>query len=395
MKWLNQERISVYPRIFIALYIILYLYIISPGLHGNNILDRSSIPIGADFSNFYSAATLALSQSPAATYDFTKMRAAQVKTIGANPESIGGMLWVYPPIFLLLLLPFSFLPYFASLAIWLITTILGYLKVLLRIAPSRQTIWLAVAFPGTFENFIHGQNGFLSAGILGGGLLLLESHAFIGGIILGFLSYKPQLAVLILVALMAGRRWKALAGASLSFLGLVLASILIMGTGVWVAFWQSITVASKLYESGALPVFKDGSVFYAALLAGASFEVARTLQAIMMISVVIVVFIVWFRDISLPIRNSVLVLSILLFTPHVYPYDFVLLALPIAWLGWQGYTKGWMPLEKLFLVIAWLLPFLIPLIGKTRFQIAPLIILILLILVLKRSKMEKIAENYS
>lgn len=395
MKWLNQERISVYPRIFIALYIILYLYIISPGLHGNNILDRNSIPIGADFSNFYSAATLALSQSPAATYDFTKMRAAQVKTIGANPESIGGMLWVYPPIFLLLLLPFSFLPYFASLAIWLITTILGYLKVLLRIAPSRQTIWLAVAFPGTFENFIHGQNGFLSAGILGGGLLLLESHAFIGGIILGFLSYKPQLAVLILVALMAGRRWKALAGASLSFLGLVLASILIMGTGVWVAFWQSITVASKLYESGALPVFKDGSVFYAALLAGASFEVARTLQAIMMISVVIVVFIVWFRDISLPIRNSVLVLSILLFTPHVYPYDFVLLALPIAWLGWQGYTKGWMPLEKLFLVIAWLLPFLIPLIGKTRFQIAPLIILILLILVLKRSKMEKIAENYS
>ena len=395
MKWLNQERISVYPRIFIALYIILYLYIISPGLHGNNILDRNSIPIGADFSDFYSAATLALSQNPAATYDFTKMRAAQVKTIGANPESIGGMVWVYPPIFLLLLLPFSFLPYFASLAIWLITTILGYLKVLLRIAPSRQTIWLAMAFTGTFENFIHGQNGFLSAGILGGGLLLLESHAFIGGIILGFLSFKPQLAVLIPVALIAGRRWKALAGASLSFLGLVLASILIMGTGVWVAFWQSIPVASKLFESGVFPIFKNGSVFYAALLAGASFEVARTLQAIMMISVVIVVFIVWFRDISLPIRNSVLVLSILLFTPHVYPYDFVLLALPIAWLGWQGYTKGWMPLEKLFLVIAWLLPFLIPLIGKTRLQITPLIILILLILALKRCKMEKIAENYS
>jgi alpha-1,2-mannosyltransferase len=248
MKLLNRERITVYPIIFIALYIIVYCYTIVPGLHGHNILDRNSIPIGADFSNFYSAATLALSQSPAATYDFTKMRAAQVRTIGANPESIGGMWWVYPPTFLLLLLPFAFFPYFVSLAIWLITTLLGYLKVILRIAPSRQTIWLAPAFPGTFQNVAHGQNGFLSAAILGGGLLLLDSHAFIGGIVLGFLAYKPQLSVLVPVALMAGRRWKELAGAALSCLGLVLASILIMGTKVWVAFWNFIPFASKLYE---------------------------------------------------------------------------------------------------------------------------------------------------
>jgi hypothetical protein len=396
MKWLNRERISVYPRMFIAVYIIVYCFTISPLLHGhNNILDKNNVPVGADFSNFYSAATLALSQSPAATYDSTKMRSAQVNTIGANPESIGGMWWVYPPIFLLLLLPFSFLPYFASLAVWLVATFLGYLKVLLRIAPSRQTIWLTLAFPGTFQNVIHGQNGFLSAGILGGGLLLLEDHPFVGGIVLGFLTFKPQLAVLVPVALIAGREWKALAGASLSFLGLVLASVLIMGTGVWIAFWQSIPFASKLYESGALPIYQIGTVFNAALLAGANYEVARDLQAIMMIGTMITVFFVWFRNTSLPVRNSVLVLSILLFTPHAFPYDFVLLALPIAWMGWQGYTKGWMPLEIPFLLLAWLLPLIIPFIGKSRLQITPLIISILLVLALKRSKMEKTAKNCS
>jgi alpha-1,2-mannosyltransferase len=391
MKWLNRDRITVYPRIFVALYIIIYCYTIAPGLYGrDHILDRNGTPIGADFSNFYSAAALARTQSPAATYDFTQMRAAQVKTIGANPKSIAGLCWTYPPIFLLLLLPFSFLPYFASLAVWLLATLLGYLKILLRIAPSRQTLWLALAFPGTFQNAIHGQNGFLSACILGGGLLLLESHAFLGGIILGFLSYKPQLAVLIPVALIAGRHWKALAGASLSFLGLVLASLLIMGTGVWLAFWESIPFARKLFESGAFPIFKGGTAFNAALLAGASYEVARDLQAIIMIGAVIAVFFVWSRNTSSPVRNSVLVLSILLFTPHAYPYDFVLLALPIAWMGWQGYTRGWLPLEKPFLLLAWLLPLLIPLIGKVRLQLAPLIVLILIILALQRDKMERV-----
>jgi alpha-1,2-mannosyltransferase len=395
MKWLNQERISIYTRIIIVLYIIIYCYTIFPGLLGDNILDRNDIPIGADFSNFYSAASLALLKSPAATYDFRKMQAAQVKTIGAQPESIGGMWWVYPPTFLLLLVPFAFFPYFVSLAIWLITTFLGYFKVVHRIAPSQQTIWLTLAFPGTFQNLAHGQNGFLSAAILGGGLLLLDRYAFIGGILLGFLCYKPQLIVLIPVALIAGRRWKALVGVSISILGLVLSSMLTMGTEVWSAFYQSIPLARKLYESGAMPIFKIGTVFNAALLAGASYETARALHAIMMICAAIAVFFVWFRDTSLPIRGSVLVLSMLLFTPHALPYDFVLLALPIAWLGWQGYTEGWMPMEKPFLVLAWLLPLLIPIIGKTRLQVTPLIIFFILILALKRGKMEKMAGNCS
>jgi len=64
---------------------------------------------------------------------------------------------------------------------------------------------LALAFPGTFQNFIQGQNGFLSAALLGGGLVILERFPLTGGMLLGALSYKPHLAALIPVALLAGR----------------------------------------------------------------------------------------------------------------------------------------------------------------------------------------------
>ena len=73
--------------------------------------------------------------------------------------------------------------------------------------PHRATFLLLLSFPGTYQNFIHGQNGFLSAAILGGGLLCLNRFPFIAGFIFGFLTYKPHLAILVPVVLAAGKHW--------------------------------------------------------------------------------------------------------------------------------------------------------------------------------------------
>ena len=194
------------------------------------------------------------------------------------------------------------------------------------------------------------------------------------------------MAALVPIALLAGRRWKALAGACFSASAFALASTLILGKGAWAAFWDNIPVARKLYESGAMPIFKIGTVFNAALLAGAGYDVARLLQAMIMVAAAAVVFWVWWRDMSLPIRASVLVLGTLLFTPHALPYEFVLLALPLAWLGWEGHTKGWLPAEQPLLLLGWLLPLLIPALGKTHLQLAPLVLVALIVIALRRGK---------
>ena len=216
---------------FLAFYVIIYGYWI---LSGTGIIDGQGKPIGSDFLGYWTASKIILSGNPTDVYDHVKLFSME--------ESISGIRYLvpvnYPPIYFLIIAPLALLPYLLSLAIWLCSTLLLFLYVIWRIAPHPATIWLTLAFPGTFQNFIHGQNGFLSAAILGGGLLCMERFPFIGGVILGFLTYKPHLAILIPIVLVAGRYWKTLAGMIISTLSLIFVSSLIFGLGCLASLHQ-------------------------------------------------------------------------------------------------------------------------------------------------------------
>ena len=85
----------------------------------------------------------------------------------------------------------------------------------LRLAmPNGRTLLLALATPAVFVNAVGGQNGTWTAALFGGGLGLLDRRPIIAGSLLGLLIYKPQLGILIPIALLAGRRWQALAAAA-------------------------------------------------------------------------------------------------------------------------------------------------------------------------------------
>ena len=154
----------------------------------------------------------------------------------------------YPPTFLLLVLPLAFLPYAVSFICWLAVTGTGFLYVIRRLVPNNPLFWLVLVFPGTVNNVLFGQNGFLSAAFLGGGLILAERHPFAGGCLLGLLSYKPQLAWLIPLALAAGRYWQALLGAVISAVALALASLCLLGSDVWIAFFKNLPYSRQCYE---------------------------------------------------------------------------------------------------------------------------------------------------
>jgi hypothetical protein len=51
-----------------------------------------------------------------------------------------------------------------------------------------------------------------------------------------------------------------------------------------------------------------------------------------MVGGVVLVVWMWAKRTSWAVRNSALVLAILLFSPHIWYYDVVLLALTLAWL---------------------------------------------------------------
>ena len=115
--------------------------------------------------------------------------------------------WYYPPTFLLIVLPLALVPYLWALAGWTLATLAAYLSVLRKIAPSEETVWLTLAFPGAWINLINGQNGFLTAALLGGGLVYPEQQPVLAGFLFGLLVIKPHLGIFVPLALVVSRRW--------------------------------------------------------------------------------------------------------------------------------------------------------------------------------------------
>jgi alpha-1,2-mannosyltransferase len=392
VKWLNRERLTIYPRIFLVLYMLLATALgISAMRSKTGLTDFLDRPLGVDFSQFWVASSLALEGKQASIYNLPQFLAAQENIFQVKCP----FPWVYPPTGLLLVLPLALLPYLASLGMWLAVTITPYLAVLRRIAPNPLTMWLALAFPGTFENFFHGQNGFLVAALVGWGLVLVDRAPLAGGMLLGLASFKPHLMILAPLALLAGGRFKALAGLIISATVLAAASYLVLGGEVWLAFWHNRMLPLELVATGEMPVQKMITPFAAVVMAGGGLAAGFALQAVVMAAVAFLVILVWRQGGPLVWRGSALALGMLLFTPHAFPYDLTLLALPLAWLGWEAQGQEWRPLDLGLLVLAWFLPLVSVMLSNLRLQLAPVLLAALLAVVVKKARREARQSNFS
>jgi len=379
MRWLNGKRLSLYPRIFAVVYLAVSGFWI---LTGTGLTDRMGKPIGSDFLVFFTASSVALRGEPAAAYDFMRFYETERAIVNADYPNP----WVYPPTCLLVVLPLSLLPYLASLTTWTISTLTLFLATLRKIAPHPSTIWLALGFPGTFQNITHGQNGFLITALLGGGLLLLARFPLIAGILFGLLVIKPHLAALVLVALAAGRHWKTLGTTFLAAGILILASVWVFGWSTWTAFLCNLNLPLTILENESSLWGKMITTYGGFRLLGLDSRTALFFQGAVSLTAAGTICWIWSRKTSFSLQASSLCISALLFTPYAFSYDLAILALPIAWLSWEAYRDNWAAREKLPLVIGWLLPLISPVVGvRTGVPITPMILLWLLYVVFHRS----------
>ena len=356
MKFLNYRRLSTYPYVFIAVYCgFAVLMLVSALLSSNINVDFMGRPLGADFSHYWIAANMSKDGNPATVYDVSQFIKAQEDFFRVRYP----LPFLYPPTWLLLLLPLAFFPYLLALGLWLGLTLGFSLYVIKKISPHPLTLPIALASPAVFQNFFHGQNGFLSAALLGGGLHMLQRNPWAGGVMLGLLSYKPNLWPLIPLALLAGRYWRALGATVLTALFLAWCSMMVLGGEAWHAYLYNLDLPMQLLQKGSLPLEKMVTLFSALILYGVNMEVAILIQAILMLFVGCVIYALWRREVSFEIQAGGLVLGALLFTPYAFSYDLTLLGLVIAWLVIEGQKNGWLCGEQWLYVMAWFAPFLV------------------------------------
>ncbi|MDE1974552.1 MAG: DUF2029 domain-containing protein, partial [Hyphomicrobiales bacterium] len=236
----------------IALTLVLGYLIVLGGtyLKGDFLTDAQGRPIANDFVNVIAAGRLALAGDAAAAYDWPQHKAAEVRAIGHDfPDYFG---WHYPPTFLFAAAAVATLPYLAAAIVWLAATFAAYAAALTGILGRRNGLLLAIGFPALW-NITAGQNGFLTAALIGGTLGLLERRPALAGICLGLLTYKPQFGLLFPLVLIADRRWRTVLVAAAVAGALAASSLVAFGGASWEAFahWMPITGRVVLSEGGA------------------------------------------------------------------------------------------------------------------------------------------------
>lgn len=390
--WLNEERVTAYAWIFVLLYAVATVGLIALSPH---LIDPNGKPVGTDFMNVWAAGKLALAGDPGAAYDYAKHYAVQAQALPyAEGQEATYFGWHYPPFFMLVAALLALLPYGAALAGWMALTLPPYLAAMKAMIPHRRWLLFALAFPAVFVNLGHGQNGFLSAGLLGLGLLALERRPVLAGLFFGLLTYKPQMGFLLPLVLIVDRQWIAFLTAAATAIAMSLLSYLMLGADAWHAFFGSFELTrTYILEQGATGWEKLQSPFAAMRMLGASIQTAYAVHGAVSLGVAAVVLWIWRSPVGIPLKGAALATGTLLVTPYVLDYDLMLLALPLAWLTVEGLRSQFLNYEKLTLFIVWFLPLISREIGALGLPIAPIVLLVLLSFILRRARESLVSER--
>jgi arabinofuranan 3-O-arabinosyltransferase len=291
-----------------------------------------------DFVGVWAAGRLALEGAPQAAYDWSAHKA--VEDLAAGFPFAGTYPWLYPPSFLMVAAVVALVPYALAHFMWPTVTSVAYLGTIRAIIQHRTAILLAAAFPGAMANMLAEQNGFLSAGLFGGALVLMERRPLLSGCLLGLLTYKPQLGLIIPLALIAGGRWRVFCSAAVVAVTVTAMSWVAFGSATWAAFGHSSVGAMRVLADHPASWHKLQTVFGLVLSLGGSESVAWSLQGGMIVACAVFTSVAWRRAIAFEVQAAALVAASLLATPYLYIYDLAVLSVPMAFLIRLGRTDG-------------------------------------------------------
>src|SRR5580693_1640429 len=391
--WLTRERVRMVAVAVLFASVAGFLYLVVTATGG---VDLQGRPIGTDFSNVYAAGTYVLEGNFQAPFDSVQQFARERSIFGEATQFYG---WHYPPYFLFIAAALAWMPYGLALFVWQAITLGLYLlairAILKAFAPeggaSRDPLWLllALAFPAVLINVGHGHNGFLTAALLGGGLVSLDRRPLIAGILFGLMAYKPQFGLMIPIALAAGGYWRTFIAAAATAVLLTPVTTLVFGVQVWHAFFVGAEFTrTVVLEQGDTGWHKIQSIFSWARMWGAPVPLAYAIQGAATLALAMASALLWHGKAPHPLKAAGLCLAAILATPYTLDYDMMVLAPAIAFVAADGAARGFGPWEKTALAALWL----VPLVARTLPQVTliPLgvpVMLAMFVLILRRAEL--------
>jgi arabinofuranan 3-O-arabinosyltransferase len=308
------------------------------------IYDSNGLGVPTDFVNVWAAGRLVLDGHPVQAYDWDIQKQVELAVLGQ--DFIGYFAWHYPPPFLFVASLLAQFPYAVAYIGWMVISIVPYLAVMRAIVGRRFGLMLAIAFPVVFTNTLVGQNGFLTAALIGATLYLMPVRPILAGVCLGLLSYKPQYGLLFPIALIAAAQWRVFFSAGVTAVALAFVSWLAFGTESWQAFLHWLPMFSQAFlTEGKAPWWKLQSIFALVRYFGGTEQLAWAFQWVLTASVATVLALMWRSRVPYTLKAALLAAGTLLTTPYLFMYDMMVLAIPIAFLVRIGLKSGFRPYE--------------------------------------------------
>jgi glycosyl transferase family 87 len=323
--------------------------------------------LGGDFVSFWTAGKLALAGHAADAYQRLPHFLLQLDL--HHDPGWGYLAFFYPPFFLLLCAAFALLGYFPALCLWLVTSCAGYVAALRGLLPkdSREgsRLWvLFLGYPAVMINAGFGQNGFLSTALLGGAAVWLDRRPELAGLCLGCLAYKPQLGIIVPLALAVAGRWRCFVVAAATVTALAAAATLAFGMDIWPAFIASLADMRRDWMEPPNPLYLQYwiTVYGAIRLHGGPLLLAYAAQALVTVTAAFMLV----RTLgqrppgarSGRAEGAAIAACVPFCSPFMLEYDLVILAVPMAWLLSEALRDGFRRGEIAALVGAYFAPVL-------------------------------------
>jgi arabinofuranan 3-O-arabinosyltransferase len=335
-------------------------FIITAFAIGQWLLDENGQRIANDFVGQWAAGKLVL-DGQGVVYDWDLQKAATVAALGRDYE--GGFPQFYPPHYFLFVPLMALAPYTLSHVLWVALTPIPYIYVVTRIIEDRLAILLALAFPAMLANAMIGQNGCITAALVGGALVALDrDRPILAGILIGLLTYKPHFGILFPLALICAQQWRAFASAAVVTVLLVVVSALILGTSAWFEFFDTLlSVNRSIFGMGTADYSKLQSIFGLVRASGGSLTLAWICHGTAAAIIVAWVCVAWLSRAPFAMKAAIFSVGAVICSPYAYMYDLMLLAVPAAYLLRDGRDRGFLPYEMAGLAVACLLLLSFPL----------------------------------
>ena len=365
------RKLTIAAGVFFVVLELSYFVMAGAQMSGSLPLDHFGAAIGRDFLNSWMGGRSAFLGGPGPWFDFHAYNNALEQVTG-HPD-FPDMYWSYPPHLVLFIWPLGLLPYLPAYALWCVAGLGLYLWASRSGGVSRKSMLFLALAPGVAVNVFFGQNGFLTAALLIGGLANLDRRPVLSGILFGILTIKPQFGLLLPVMLVLTGRWRVIAATVAMIAILAAATSIWFGPDIWMDYVRKVSPQQHwlLTQGSGLLVPMVASAFVNGRMIGLPLAADWLIQAVVSAAALAMVVWTFWRRRDPVLSLALFVAATFLFSPWMLNYDMVVFGYVVALLHER---TGNTVVDDRLAIAVWLLPVAMLLFGAAHIPIAMIVL---------------------